>query len=78
MVDITPLSHKLFDYVEQSSGWFYTDDIYKSLSITIERDKTNIRVQLHALCAKGLLERDPRVNVTCPQSRYHCLLSSPG
>jgi len=62
MEDITPLSHKLFDFIEQSSGWFYTDDIYKSLSITIERDKTNIRVQLHALCTKGLLERDPRVN----------------
>jgi hypothetical protein len=54
-----PLSRRLFDYIEQSSGWFFTDDIYKSLTIIDIKDKDNIRVQLNKLANSNILKRDP-------------------
>lgn len=55
----THLSARLFDYIEQSSGFFFTDEVYKSLNIVTEKDKTNVRVQLHLLSQKGILQKDP-------------------
>lgn len=52
------LANRLADYIEESSGWFSTLDIYKYLNILSTKDKNNIRVQLHTYTKKGLLERD--------------------
>jgi len=52
------ISHQLIDFIEQSSGWFWTTDIYLILNIKDVKDKTNIRVQLHNYSNKGLLEKD--------------------
>jgi hypothetical protein len=60
--DTTPISNKLYDYIEISSGWFYLEDIYRALAITSEKDKTNIRVQCHAFSNKGLLVKDKHIN----------------
>ena len=54
-----PLSNRLFDYIEQSSGWFFTDDINRALNIINTKDKENIRIQCHLLAKKGLLQKDP-------------------
>jgi len=53
------LSHRLFDFIEQSSGWFFTDDINRALNIINTKDKENIRIQCHQLASKGLLQKDP-------------------
>ncbi len=58
MVEITPLSNRLIDFIRQSSGWFWLQDIYKTLNITRENDKTNIRNQCIKLAAKGKLDKD--------------------
>jgi hypothetical protein len=58
----TPLSHRLVDYVYQSRGWFFTRDVCQALHLKEEKDTTNVRVQLHKLADKGLLERDNKVN----------------
>jgi hypothetical protein len=62
MEERTPLSNRLYDYLEISSGWFYLDDIHKALNVVSENEKLNIRVQCHKLAQKGLLEKDKRVN----------------
>jgi hypothetical protein len=56
------IAYKVAEYVEQSSGWFHTDDIYKSFSISIENDKVNVRMCLSRLVQKGLLKRDTKQN----------------
>ncbi len=55
---IPDLSHRLYEYVEQTSGWFYTEKIYTDLGIKEAVDKSNVRVYLKRWADKGLLERD--------------------
>jgi len=56
------LAHRLMDYIEQSQGWFFTDDVNKALNIINTKDKTNIRVQLYLYSTKNILEKDPHRN----------------
>lgn len=56
------ISVKVAEYVAQSSGWFHTDDIYRSLSLNSESDKGNVRMCLCRMTQKGLLERHLRQN----------------
>jgi hypothetical protein len=58
----TPLSNRLYDWLEASSGWFYLEDIHKALNITGEADKANIRVQCSQFAKKGILDKDKRIN----------------
>jgi hypothetical protein len=62
MEEKLPLAHRLIDYIYQSSGWFFTEDVCRALSLKEEKDRDNVRVQLHKLADKGLLEKDKKVN----------------
>ena len=62
MNEITPVSHRVIDYIHESSGWFFTLDVCRALHLKEEKDSTNVRVCLNKLADKGLLERDKKVN----------------
>jgi hypothetical protein len=70
----TPLSNRLFEYIETTKGWFFTQDVVKTLNLVEAKDKVNIRVQLNKMADKGtVLERHPqtdgrwrRIDTTAP------------
>jgi len=62
MISEQTLKDMVINYVEQSSGWFHTEDVNKALLINSAQDKDNVRQILHRLYIKELLEKDYRIN----------------
>ena len=54
------LANRVIDFIEQSSGWFWTDDINRALNIINNtKDKDTVRRQLNRYADKDLIKRDP-------------------
>ncbi len=66
--ELPPLARRLADFIDQSSGWFWLQDLYKELNLfnngiytvkEIENNKSVVRNLCKRLVEKGRLERDP-------------------
>ncbi len=56
------LAEMIRGWVEQTTGWWQTDELDRDLGVSSVKDKNNRRFVLHDLKSKGIIEAHPKLN----------------